>query len=218
MKLLVSQKDELFELINTSEWFTPSQFKLIENVTKENGVNTEIIFENSDYYFRFLEQRQYYGVFIANYSPSEKLLFEVASSLDWIKGISHFKNWLRFLNHEINAPNKWNRIIKELPNIQISSEDDDAKFSYREYIELIDKINQIKELLKKVPLLAEQQNVIVEKLDHLTDLAKDLNKFDWKSLFIGTIASIIIQLSVSKENALQIWSLIKKVFNNFFLP
>lgn len=218
MKLLVSQKDELFDLINDSEWFSPSQFKIIETGTKEKGVNTEVKFENSEYYFRFFEQRDYYGVFVANYSPGEKLLFEATSSLDWNLGVIHFKNWLRFLNREINAPDKWSRLLKELSNIQILSETDETKFSYREYNELSDKISQIKDLIKTVPLLVEQQNAIIDKLDHLTDLARELNKFDWKSLFIGTITSIIIQLSVTKENALQIWALIKKVFNNFFLP
>ena len=218
MKLLVSQKDEIFDLINNSEWFSPSQFKLIEIGTREKGVNTELKFENSEYYFRFFEQREYHGVFVANYSPGEKLLFEATSSLDWDLGIIHFENWLRFLHREINAPDKWSRLLKELSNIQILSETDEAKFSYREYIELTDKISQIKGLIKTVPLLVEQQNAIIDKLDHLTELARELNKFDWKSLFIGTISSIIIQLSVTKENALQIWALIKKVFNNFFLP
>jgi hypothetical protein len=73
-------------------------------------------------------------------------------------------------------------------------------------------------IIKTIPLLTVQETAIANQLDHLMELAKELNKFDWKSLFIGTISSIIIQLGVTKENAHELWSLIKKVFNNFFLP
>ncbi len=79
------------------------------------------------------------------------------------------------------------------------------------------KINQIKSSLGTINLLEEQQVAISQKLDHLIDVAKDLNKFDWKNLFIGTIISIIIQLEVNKENAALLWELIKRVFRNFLL-
>jgi hypothetical protein len=86
------------------------------------------------------------------------------------------------------------------------------------HIELSSKIDQIKTSLDTIPLLEEQQIAIINQLNHLTELAKELNKFDWKNLFIGTIVSIILQLYVTRENAARLWNLIKTVFSNFFLP
>lgn len=139
------------------------------------------------------------------------------STMDWSKGTGYIYNWLECLRKEINAVNKWDNLLKEIEYIKFAPSDDNSKFTHQEYLELTNKIDQIKSALDTIPLLEERQLAVINQLNHLTELAKDLNKFDWKNLFIGTIISIITQLYVSKENATKLWTLIKTIFSNLFL-
>ncbi len=126
MKLLVSQKDEIFDLIDCSDFFSPSQFKFVE-IQSTEGIITEINFEDSDYHFRFIGA----SGFTVNYSPGENSYFEGASQLDWKSGIEHLKKWLKFLKKETTSPNKWNRLLYEITSIHISSERNEVIFSYK---------------------------------------------------------------------------------------
>jgi len=103
-------------------------------------------------------------------------------------------------------------------SIKLNLNNEADKFSALEFEDLKIKVSAIKQGLNNIDLLSDQISVINEKLDHLTELAVNMNKFDWKSQFIGTIISIIIQLEVTQENAKSLWALIKQVFNNYFLP
>jgi hypothetical protein len=51
-------------------------------------------------------------------------------------------------------------------------------------------------------------------LDALSAKIDELNKFDWKSMFIGTIASLIMTLVVPPEVSGMLWEYIKMSFNN----
>jgi hypothetical protein len=120
---------------------------------------------------------------------------------------------------ELNSPNKWDRLSKEIKNagINLDKNNSDNKFSILEYEDLKTKILTLKQSSHTIGLTSEQSNAIEAKLDHLTDMAKILNKFDWKSLFVGTIISVVIQLNVTQDNANSLWTLIRQIFKNFLL-
>jgi len=217
MKLLISQKNELFDLIEKTDYFTPLQFELIETSSKKGDIFTEVTFKDTTYYFKYFLDKEYYRSFFVNYSPGDDTIVGISSNLSWYSGLTVFSDWLSYLKRELIIPNKWERLTSDNIDIRFSSSFNEFKFSYVEYEELKLKINQIKGSLGTINLLEEQQVAISQKLDHLIDVAKDLNKFDWKNLFIGTIISIIIQLEVNKENAALLWELIKRVFRNFLL-
>jgi hypothetical protein len=218
MKLLTSQKDELFDLIEATDYFSPSQFDINEIQQKHNDYITEINFKNTSFFFRLIPESTYQGIFFANFSPGEKSIIEATSTLDWDRGTGYIDSWLDFLRKELTAENKWEKLFREIEYIKYAPIDDHSKFTYQEYIELTNKIEQVKASLSTIPLLEEQQVAIINQLNHLTELAKELNKYDWKNLFIGTIISIVIQLYVTRENAEKLWTLIKMIFSNFFLP
>lgn len=58
MKLLKSQKNILFKIIENSDSLSPSQFEIVENKTNQ-GWNTSIKFKASDYYFGIFESTEY---------------------------------------------------------------------------------------------------------------------------------------------------------------
>ncbi len=215
MKLLPSQKNTLYDLIEQNEYFSPMQFDIVENL-KGNTV-TVVKFNKSDYFFKFIQSDGHNEIFYCNYSPGEVSVLGVTNNTYWLGGLDQFKKWLHFLKRELTVVNKWDKIFSSTENIPFIPAFDKSKFTYTEYQEVKDKINQIKSSLSSIPFLENQLLAINDKLDDLLETAKTLSKYDWKNLFIGTIISIIIQLEVNKENANELWQLIKRIFSNYLL-
>ncbi|ENA1796347.1 conserved hypothetical protein [Flavobacterium psychrophilum] len=217
MKLLTSQKNSLFELIQKVDFFSHNQFELIEkDIT---GVfNTHIEYKaNKDFYFRFIDSNYVNSMFV-NHSPGDQQIMDSSSKISWDETLSIFYNWLYYLQREVTSPNLWQQFKTEISEIKYINNFSNQKFSFSEYTEISEKIDVLKNSLSSIPLILNQQNEIILRLDHLSETAKELGKFDWINLFIGTIISVVIQLNVTPENANAIWDLIKRVFNNYFLP
>ncbi len=215
MRLLTSQKDTLYDLIE-KRGLSPTQFEFSDNRSAYgSGISTWLHFNNSEYAFRF---DSFDNSPMPSFCPGQNSFNENGHARLWNDVLAHFTSWLINLKREINAPNKWERLEKEIAGIKINFSNDQDKFSAHEYEELKAKTETLKQSVSEIGLLPEQAKAIHAKLDHLITLAKDMNKFDWKSLFIGTIISIVIQLSVTQENAKSLWTLIKQVFSNYFLP
>ena len=211
MKLLLSQKDEIFEIINNFKSFSPNQFELNEDL---DNSRTILHFKKSEYYFKFLSNNEGYW---ANYSPGWEKIMDATGYLNWTKSKELFFDWLICLRRELTTPNYWENFKSRLSGISFIVRYDNEKFSYKEYEDLEIKIDLLKDKLESIPLLIEQNIEIKNHLDRLTESAKEMGKFDWKNLFIGTILSIIIQLNVTPENATALWELIKDTFNKYFL-
>lgn len=152
MKLLISQKDELFDLIEDTNYFTPSQFEIKEFPQKNDDFITEIRFKNSQYFLKLIPESTYQGLFFANFSPGEKSIVEATSTLDWNRGMGYIDNWLEWLKRELTAQNKWERLLQEIEQIKFGPTNDQSKFAYQEYIDLVSKIEQIKASLDTIPL------------------------------------------------------------------
>lgn len=216
MKLLTSQKNTLYQIINYSDVLSPNQFEIIES--KENDeYNTKITYKNSDFKFIFQEDKGYYSTFYVNYSPGVDKYFENTSHINWNQAVMHFSSWIESIENEVTSPDLWSQFQTSISNIDISSNFDNARFSAKEYIDLELKIKSLINRLPETNISINDQQVIIEKLDHLIILSQELGKYDWKNLFIGTILSILIQLNVTTENANILWSIIKEVFSNYFL-
>ncbi len=212
MKLLTSQKDTLFDVIERVG-LSPSQFKF--DMTPGPGhFVTNLIFKNSEFQFSFGDMS---NSSVGVYCPGTDTYREKIGG-DWNHLLEGVNQWLLNIVREINTPNKWDRLCKEIAGIEINLENDENKFSAIEYEDLQQRILTLKQGITSIKLLPDQMSAINNKLDHLVDLAKAMSKFDWKSLFIGTIASIVIQLSVTPSNAQSLWTLIKQIFNNLLLP
>lgn len=219
MKLLVSQKDELYEMIDTFG-FSPTMFEFSELPSQVSaGQKTTLLnLKNSDFYYSFETAYQTEIGHYSIYSPGSGSIRETQNPGNWDWQKQYFRQWLVYLAREINAPNKWERLSKEISNLGINITDDESKFTAYEFEDLKKRMINLKESIHSIGLDPEQLNTIQTKLDHLLDLAKAMNKFDWKALFIGAIISIIIQLSLSPEVGKLLWNIIKQVFNNFILP
>ena len=214
---MTSQKDLLFDSIEAIK-LSPSQFEITERKSKfTSGVATMVTFKNSEFFFLFeTSQRQSLNHY-ALFTPGKDSFHETEDTMIWDAQFRCFKNWLSYVVREITAPNKWDRLQNEINNLGITISNGEDKFSALEFENLKEKLLQLKNGITSLGLLPEQISSLNNKIDHLAELAKTMNKFDWKGLFIGTIMSIIIQLSVTPENAKSLWQLIKQIFSSFLL-
>lgn len=218
MKLLNSQKNIFFELIEKNKTFSVNQFTFEEFKSTNNNWITTIKFKNSEYYFSIFEDSGAYGAGYVNYTPGINKYLKISSRLGFENAVIEFEKWLKSLQREISEPDLWEKLKTNIdyfsPKIlQI----DNSKFTAKEYIVLQQQISSLIEKVNQIPLLIEQQEEINRQLERLTLLAVDLGKFDWTNLFMGTIVSIIIQLEVNKENANLLWLAIKQILNNYFI-
>lgn len=214
MKLLTSQKNILFDTIK-NESLSPSQFELEELNYSSGLCNTNIKFKGSEYFFLFGTKNETYDVM---YSPASSSFSGQNYTGSWDLSLSRFSEWIVYLKRETQIQDKWAAFEEEINNVSINFSDDQNNFSAREYEDLKVNMLVLKQGIANLNMLPDQVLTINAKLDYLCEIAVDMNKFDWNSLFLGTIISVIIQLSVTQDNAKAIWTLIKQAFNNYFLP
>lgn len=217
MKLLKSQTNQLFNLIQSFGSLSPNQF-VIYNEELYDG-SFELAFKDSDYFFKLSESDSYYNSYNMNFIPGD-VTYEVLYQVnDWSNILDYFRIWLRNLVREINEPDLWSRFQSLINDVNYSNSDDNSnlKFTAKEYKELTQKMDLFIGKIEGIDIDKNSQDIIISKLNEITTLALELNKFDWINLFVGTIISIIIQLNVTKENANLLWSFIKQIFNNLVI-
>lgn len=216
MKLLTSQRNEIFQLIEEAG-LNPSQFELLYGKSKKKeGQSASILrLKNSEYFYSF--EAGIRGGHYAIFSPGSECVKEEQAPGSWSIQMNYFMHWLKYLIREISIEDKWKRLDKEIAQLNINTDSNESKFTAQEYEELRLKISMLKVNLIELNLAPEQMQTLSSKLDYLAELALNLNKVDWKNLFIGTLISLIIQLAIPPETSSQIWFVIKQVFSGYLL-
>jgi hypothetical protein len=129
----------------------------------------------------------------------------------WENAKSRFNTWCQQIKTELNTPTGWESFQSE--NFLDAGFDDlDAPFSENEKLQIRQGIKEVKERIITLELPERSIQTMVKKLDELCDKVDELNKFDWKSFFIGTMASLIMTLSIPPEMQGIIWECIKMAF------
>lgn len=212
MGLLLTQQNAFYDLINNHRVFTPSQFHFEEY---ELSGNTHFSLIGTDYYFKIFQKKEYVNSYYANFSPGSSELHE-ATEIGVINPTiyNYFYSWLDNLEREIKAPNKWERLRREIESFSLpnNSNYNADKFSYQEYTEVASNILLMKDGIKEIGLSPDQFNIINDKLDFLIEQGKSLKKFDWRSLFIGTMMNIMTNVIVNPTTI----SAFKNLINSFF--
>jgi hypothetical protein len=210
--LLTSQKNEIYNIIEKGD-LSPNLFKFSE--VKGNTGSITYVRYSDDFVFMIHYIQNGWSI---NYSPALARFSQSLSVSNWYEVLKYLKEWLNYLKREISQIDKWKRLEEQIELINISYSDNNDKFSAQEFEELRNRMFLLKGHLIEINLPTDQLDILNSKIDHLTDLAISMNKFDWYSMFIGSIMSIIIQLGVTHENAKALWTLIKNLFNSSLLP
>ena len=201
---------EIFDL-------SPAQFELSEKRSKRkpNGIATQIKYKHSNFYF--LIDTNVSKAPVVEFSPADSTIRESFVVKDWSRVEYNFTLWLNYLVREVSVDDKWARFNQEIAGIDINPEGDDSRFNVHEFEIVAKNIDLIKTKISELNLLPDQMEQFNKKLDHLKEMAKDLNKIDWKNLFVGGIVSLTIAMSVTPETATKIWSIVKEVFGTYLL-
>lgn len=216
MKLLQSQKDLIFEMIQSHD-LTPFQFKFEEARYQSENVDI-LLFRDSDYYFKFQITKQYHVIFECLYSPGVNSLTFENSFRSFDDMIYEINLWLSSLKREITTPNHWDQIASDFQQLNFPSiTNNHNKFSASEYLILNDKMNLLINQIHQLELLPNQIEAFENNLKYLIEIAVDMKKIDWKNQFVGVIFSLILQLSITPEISKEILTYIQSIFNSFFL-
>ncbi len=178
-----------------------------------------IIHKPSEFRFEILpyhNQNYFCGI---KYSPGKENLFDENLCRSWSDLKIKFSNWLDFVEREFIQIDEWSLIEQEVNQnelLQIQSFNNEAFLDFEKEI-VKNRIKALRNKFYELGFANSDLDFINEKLNLLIENTERLNKFDWKSLFLGTIISIIIQLSISQEQGHQIWRFIHDLFNNLFL-
>lgn len=219
MKLLLSQKNKLFDVIEKKE-LSPALFEYKETLLGLDVLDTTVRYKNSSFYFSMSSGRKKGYIGVVKCSPGRYDFENLYDVEYWVQIENAYEKWLDNLKREIQLEDKWEKFNNEIQSLQLYNNENDfinSKFTVPEYLEIKQKIFQLKEGISRLELLPQQTALLNDKLDMVLDMTTQLGRFDWKSLFVGTIVSIIIQLSVTQDNAKAIWDLIKRVFHNYFV-
>lgn len=212
MLLLQTQKNEVYELIEEFG-LSPSMFSFSDPSDADENTYLHFV-NNSQYYFNFAQSRS--GGHFARYSPGYDTPYKDEAPGSWSVQLACVRRWLGNLKKQLEAPDKWKLLQEELENMDFGDiRYEDTKFTYREYELLKEKIAELKSKISELDLVEEQVKQINGKLDHLLHLAKDMNKTDWKELFIGSIISLFMQLSIDRSTGQTIVGFVKGLFMKF---
>jgi hypothetical protein len=204
MRITNSQKNEL------SEIFKRNNLNLMDFEVSGEYQEFKVQFKHD--YFSFSIQKMKDDVYtVTIYAVNRKNAY--ITSHTWGTLVTKFDDWTKQVYTEINFPTGWESF--ENTNF-LNTEYDDLNSEFAETEKTQTKAS-IQELKKKISLLnlePKKLEIIESKLDSLSLKVDELNKFDWKSLFIGTFASLIMTFVIPAEASGLLWEYIKSSFNN----
>lgn len=204
---------------------TNTQKKELSDIFRQAGLNV-LDFETSGQHkeFKIKFKHEYFSFLINIQKPDAYNLsiFPINNTngytiaANWIESKKHFEKWVKQLATELNTATGWETFQSD-NFLNASFEELEQKFTETEKIQTRQSILELKEKIKALELPEESIKIIERKLDDLHAKVDDLKKFDWKSLFVGSIASLIMTLAIPPEVSGLLWEYIKTAFSGFRL-
>lgn len=199
---------------------TNQQKKHLFDIFSETGLNKFDFETSGDHslfkvkykfeYYSFMIQMQKLDVFSVTIFPVDNTN-GYSFAAKWQDTVDRFKVWIHGIAKEVSTPSGWETFESQ-------------NFLNEGYYDLEEKFNEsekhiVKEGLKylitkiqELDISSENLKIIERKLDVLNSNVDELSKFDWKSQFIGTIASLIMTLIIPPEFSGAIWEYIENAF------
>jgi hypothetical protein len=220
--LLTSQKNEILALI-TEVKLDPSHFEWQE-VTSKNVKDilvSKLAYASGDFFCTYDVYSDPFGNWNrqTSYSPSPDLTVDSRWLESWQDQIDVCRGWLRTLAKEVAAPDLWASITADRSLVVALSyaEDDNSSFSQIEQQNIAVQLAEIKSLIIASTQLGQEKIGLVEgRLAYLQDSSQRLGRKDWRILTLGVVVTIILQLTLSPENARELWGLISILLVRLF--
>lgn len=215
MHFLKSQKNEIYDLIIKHD-FSPADFSIDQSndigLVLSGGEETKIN-HASAYYIKFTLNNNKSTIEV---SPGKEKLVEYwQTDHNWDSKKKVLIQWLNNLKYELTHEDKWLKFweTKNYLDIQYDG-DDNIRFSYQEVMQIKEATIKAKELILQLDISPNDSEIINSKLDYISEKCESMNKIDWKNILVGTLVSLVVQLALSKEVAIQIWEIFKQAYNS----
>lgn len=163
-------------------------------------------------YFSFAIVKHKPNIYIIEYFSVDNKN-AISTSSNWNDVLQHFLEWTKKLFSEFNSPTGWES-FENTNFLNTEYEELNSEFTDSEKTQTKQCLQDLKVKIELLNLTPEKLEIINSKLDSLSLKVDELNKFDWKSMFIGTIASLIMTFVVPQEASGMLWEYIKSSFNN----
>jgi len=202
LELRKFQKNEIAETIQKNNYFQHKDFSwesvVFDDYDEEKY--SRLDFGSTDFYFTFRIKGELGDIY---YSPGKIKIYIYKEKLDWNERKTEFRNWLYFIEREIEEPDLW----EEYVNQEFSSESrtitdlSNEKFTEPEIEKIVEGTHKIKAYIKDQDLADDEQMEYVEKqIDYLVDSSKRLGRKDWIHICLSVLNGIFINLALQPEN------------------
>jgi len=220
----IKYRNELFEFLSLTK-FGRDDFQLseeriqVEDATVLAYKDTRLKFYVANSYHSY-EEFKYAETYYAPSFPVTQFLPGRHPFLAFDKVLNALNTWMN--DHVANyvadqtATDLWSAYASSTKLIDwesVAFEQPEA-FSPDEKDHLRLALQELKGLIERqfVTTAAEQQTVN-QRIDYLAAGLDRLNKFDWKSVVVNTIISIVIALSFDAEKGKQLYALFKRMLS-----
>lgn len=212
MNLLKHQKNKLYDIVSNT------------SLNKKNFTfySWKISYWD-DFFFRYDEITDPFGVYnepkyYFSFSPwMHKFKEEIKNKQFWDMYF-FWEIWVWNLEREITELDKWEAYTLNSWSIDFGLNDEEIAFSKIEKENITRNIWNIKQkLVSTKKYKKDELDLINQKLDYAISKIEDLNKFDWKNIFMWIITNIMLQCSFWPEWASTLWNVIKTEFSKKFI-
>lgn len=215
MKLLPSQKNELFDLV-LENGIDPSKITIQDGkVVTPNGKKdvTWIKYADTVFYLRIKSNDIEYCPSIESWIKREE-----TTGSNWMDKKAAIANWIKLLAQQVVPPDKWQLYKEQLESFKLKEPPKEEYFSFAEFEELEQRMNILKEGIQKLGLSKEKLSLLEAKLEQVLEQGKKMRKVNWRDLLIGTLMAYVVDHALSVEISHQLWDLVRHSFTVFFLP
>jgi hypothetical protein len=217
MRLLKTQKNELFDLIS-QVGLLPTLFHFKEYIfAGDESYVTEINVEGTHYFFRLRED--FGHNFTLNYSPAlDAVEREMKRLSGWNEAITHFAWWLQSLKQEMETSDKWQEAFQVAQQATLGADEiEDSRFTKEELTRIESAFADIRQQLTHHSSITEKElGAINSKLEYLLEEAKTRKKREWRMLFYGAFMELMIHEEVHAHIAALVLGLLKTAFQDMF--
>lgn len=220
--MLKKHKNGFIEILN-KYGLRPEQFSVEEETLHDTSTFTITLRSNNNLLFWAIHPASNFNQFACNFTTFSPTYSEnglLPRNNGWFKDILNvygfFEYWLishvKIFMEEMRTNDLWNLTIDE-DNSNNFDDDTTTEFSETERdlikLKITDFRNQI---VAEYSPTEEQLAVIDKRLLYLTEAVDRLNKFDWRSVLVSTLLSIMTTLTLDKATGNTLFSLAKQYF------
>lgn len=215
--ILTFQKNQLFLILRKLE-LDPAEFEWteVESSAFSEGGSRSIVsiltHVPTSYYYKF--DFDYNGYHYGLWSPGNDRANDAGRTENWTGQRSSFALWAQYLKREIDEPDLWEELSKEIKLAEVAASDtSNAPFSIEEQQIVVAKLQEVKEYIRSTQELSEEKEEFINKrLTYLEESAKRQGRSDWLHTAIGVFFTIVIGAAYAPDAARELFRFIGTTF------